>query len=72
MNSLKANQDLLQLTNRHIYFLNQGIIPPEIEKQALDIFKTREAAISGMLKAKLADKVNLEHIIGIYEGKAQV
>lgn len=69
MTNLKANKDLLQVTNRHIHFLEQGILPPELEKQGLEIFKTREAAIVGMLKAKKADKESLEHIISVYEGK---
>lgn len=67
--NIKANQDLLQLTNRHIHFLEQNILPPELEKQGLEIFKTREAAIEGFLKAKRADKVNLEHIISVYQSE---
>lgn len=55
------------MVKRQLHLLEQGILPPELEKVALEIFGTRENAIAGMRKAKQADKVGLEHIIQTYE-----
>lgn len=55
------------MVKRQLHLLDQGILPPELEKLALEIFGTRENAIDGMKKAKEADKVGLEHIIKTYE-----
>jgi len=53
--------------NRQLHLLDQGILPPELEKAGLQVFGTRENAIIGMKRAKDADKVGLEHIIKTYE-----
>lgn len=55
------------MVNRQLHLLDQGIMPPELEKTALQVFGTRENAIAGMKRAKQADKVGLEHIIKTYE-----
>jgi hypothetical protein len=55
------------VVKRQLHLLEQGILPPELEKIGLQIFGTRENAIAGMKKAKQADKVGLEHIIQTYE-----
>lgn len=65
---LENNRKMLQVVETHIHLLEQGIIPPDVEAQALSIFKTRPLAIEGMLKARRADKVNFEDIIRHYEG----
>lgn len=65
--NLKPNKELLMVVNRQLHLLEQGILPPELEKTALQIFGTRENAIAGIKRAKEADKVGLEHIIKTYE-----
>lgn len=65
--NLERNRTILKAVNQDIYMLEQNILPPGMEAQALSIFRTREKAIEGMLKARRADKVNFEHIIAVYE-----
>ncbi len=55
------------VVNRQLHLLNQGILPPELEGPAMQIFESRDAAVIGMKKAKEADKRGIEHIIGVYE-----
>jgi len=62
-----VNKELLTTVKRQLHLLDQGILPPELEKVTLEVFKTRDAAVTGMKKAKEADKRGLEHIIAEYE-----
>ncbi|ADX42535.1 hypothetical protein [Tetrasphaera phage TJE1] len=65
--NLAANRKVLEKINTHLHMLRQGILPPDIASQALMIFKSKDKAIAGMIKAREADKMNVEHIIAAYE-----
>ena len=71
MTNLQANKKILSSINRQLHLLEQGILPPELEKQGLEIFKTIPLAIEGFLRARIADKANVEHIIRQYEEKVE-
>lgn len=64
---LAANKKVLQKINQHLHMLKQGILPPDIASHALIMFKDKQKAIAGMIRAREADKVNVEHIIRAYE-----
>ena len=63
------NRVILAKVNQQLHLLNQDILPPELEKDGLEIFGSRELAIQGFKRAKEADKVGLEHIIATYEAQ---
>lgn len=70
--AISRNRTILETVDRHLHMLQQGILPPDAEEQALKIWPKRKDAIAGLLAARLRDKENFEHILNHYYAMQQV